>query len=724
MSHSLDAILAPRSIAVIGASRTPSTMGHQILANLLRYGYTGAVYPVNPATSSVHSIKAWPDVASIPDPVDMAVVSVPKQLVMQVAEECGARGVKGLVVISAGFREVGGAGMERERQLVEICARHGMRLVGPNCMGVLNANPAVSMNATFAPSMPPYGRAAFVSQSGAMGLSVLDYANEYGIGIAQFVSMGNKPDVSGNDLLLHWENDPEIGVILMYVENFGNPRRFLEIASRVTRQKPIIVVKSGRSRVGARAAASHTGALAASDVAVDALLSQAGVLRAGSVEELFDLAMAFGGQPLPRSRRVAVLTNSGGPGILAADALEANGMEVAELDSATVARLKPLFPEEASLRNPLDMIASATPSGYRTALEVLLSDPGIDSVLSIFVPPLGVRQEDVAEAIVAATAGHPEKTVLGVLMGRKGLPEGRAELHAVSIPAYIFPESAARAVQAMCRYREWRERPHAPVESLTVDRAAGAVLLERASAEGRSRLDELESLELLQAYGIPTAPAVLATSAAAAAAAGDSIGYPLVLKIVAPAIVHKTEVGGVEVGIDSAVEARAAFDRIIGGARKAHPGTVISGVLVQKMMPGGRELIVGMSRDPLVGPLLMFGLGGILVEVLGDVVFRLAPVNRLEARDMLRSIRGVRLLQGVRGAPPADLPALEDILIRVGRLAADFPAIAELDLNPVLAFGDGAVAVDARVMLRTCMAEQPPSHAAPETTQPRSAPPS
>lgn len=699
MKPSLDPILAPRSIAVIGASRTPSTIGHQILANLLRYGYTGTVYPVNPATASVHSMKAWPDVTAIPDPVDLAVICVPKQHVLSVAEQCGARGVKGLVVISAGFREVGGEGVERERQLMEVCGRFGMRLVGPNCMGVLNADPAVSMNATFAPSMPPFGRAAFVSQSGAMGLSVLDYANEFGIGIAHFVSMGNKPDVSGNDLLLHWEHDPAIGVILMYVENFGNPRRFLEIASRVTRKKPIIVVKSGRSQVGARAASSHTGALAASDVAVDALLTQAGVLRAGSVEELFDLAMVFGGQPLPRSRRVAVLTNSGGPGILAADALVANGMEVAELAPATVARLKPLFPAEASLRNPLDMIASATPSGYRAALDALLSDPGIDAVLPIFVPPLGVRQEDVAEAIVAATAGHPDKTVLGVLMGRKGLPEGRRELQALNIPTYIFPESAARAVQAMCRYREWRERPEPAGEPLLVDRAAGAELVGQALAAGRTRLDELESLQLLTAYGIPTAAAELASDKAAAAAAAARIGFPVVLKIVAPAIVHKTEVGGVEVGVASAAEAEAAYERIIAGARKAYPEAAISGVLVQKMVAGGRELIVGMSRDPSVGPLLMFGLGGVLVEVLGDVVFRLAPINRLEAADMLRSIRGVRLLEGVRGAPPADLRALEDILIRAGRLAADFPAIAELDLNPVLAFGDGAVAVDARVML-------------------------
>ncbi|MEO8636314.1 MAG: acetate--CoA ligase family protein [Gemmatimonadales bacterium] len=699
MARPLDPILSPSSIAVVGASRTPTTMGHQILANLIRYEFTGTVYPVNSAARSVHSIRAWPSVSSLPDPVDLAVICVPKQHVLQVAEECGVHGVKGLCVISAGFREVGGDGVALERELVAIARRHGMRLVGPNCMGVLNADPAVRMNATFAPSMPPFGRVGFVSQSGAMGLSVLDHAQGYGIGIGQFVSMGNKPDVSGNDLLLHWEDDETIGVILMYVENFGNPRRFLEIASRVTRKKPIIVVKSGRSQTGARAASSHTGALAANDVAIDALLNQAGVLRAGSVEELFDFAMAFSGPPLPRGRRVAVLTNSGGPGILAADALEANGLEVAELHPTTVATLRPIFPAEASLRNPLDMIASATPAGYRGALSALLADPGLDAVMAIFVPPLGVRQEDVAEAIVSATAPHRDKTVLGVLMGRQGLPQGRSELHSVGIPAYIFPESAARALAALCRYREWRERPLPVPETLSVDRAGAAAILDGARAEGRSRLDEVESLKLLACYGIPTAPAVLTRSPDQAVAEAERIGFPVVLKIVAPAIIHKTEAAGVQVGIGNAQEAREAYATILAGAARVAPGAPISGVLVQKMVRGGREMIVGVSRDPVVGPLLMFGLGGTLVEVLADVVFRLAPINRLEAGDMLRGFRGVRILQALRGAPAADLHALEEILLRVAQLAADFPVIVELDLNPVLAFGDGALAVDARVLL-------------------------
>ena len=699
MAHPLDAILAPRSIAVIGASRSPDTIGHEILANLLRHGFNGTVYPVNPSATAVHSIRAWPSVMELPETVDLAVIVVPRDAALTVAEQCGQRGVRGLVVITAGFRESGPVGTAAEARLVETCRRYGMRLVGPNCLGVLNGDPAIRMNATFAPSMPPFGGAGFVSQSGAMGLSVLDHAKEYGIGVAQFVSVGNKPDVSGNDLLLYWEDHPVIEVILMYVENFGNPRRFLEIASRVTRKKPIIVVKSGRSAAGARAASSHTGALAASDAAIEALLAQAGVLRAGSVEELFDLAMAFNGQPLPTGRRVAVVTNSGGPGILAADALSAQGMTVADLAPGTVERLRPLFPPEASLRNPLDMIASATPSGYRAAMDALLADPGNDTVMAIFVPPLGVRQEDVAEAIVAARTAQPGKPILAVLMGRQGLPQGKAELHGVRIPAYIFPESAARALAALCRYREWRERPSAPPESLPVNRPRAEAIVARAVAAGRPRLDELEALELLGAYGIPVCPAVLATTEDQTAASSRQVGYPVVLKIVAPDILHKTEVGGVRTDLGNEAEVRAAYRAILEGARRVAPAAAITGVLVQRMVHGGRELIVGMNRDPLVGPLLMFGLGGVLVEVLGDVVFRLAPITRLDARDMIQGIRGRRILEPLRGAPAVDLVALEDVLLRVGQLVTDLPGILDLDLNPVLAREDGALVVDARVLI-------------------------
>lgn len=699
VTASLDCVLRPRRVAVIGASRTPNTIGHEIVSNLVGYGFTGTVFPVNPKADSICTLKTYPTIGAVPDPVDMAVITVPKQHVLAVAEECGQAGVRGLTVISAGFREVGGEGVERERQLMEVVHRHRMRMIGPNCMGVLNADPAVSMNATFAPSMPPFGRAGFVSQSGAMGLSVLDYAKEYGIGISQFVSMGNKPDVSGNDLLLHWEHDPSIGLVLMYVENFGNPRKFLEIARRMTRTKPIIVVKSGRSKVGARAASSHTGALAASDALVDAMLSQAGVMRAESVEELFDLAMAFSGERTPRSRRTAVVTNSGGPGILAADALERVAVELPELAPETVARLKPLFPEEASLRNPLDMIASATPPGYRAALDALLDDPNVDSALAIFVPPLGIRQADVAEAIASVAGAHPDKPVLAVLMGREGLPQGKAELHEVGVPAYIFPESAARALSALCRQREWVERPAPAIEDLRVDRDAARRLIADARAAGQSRLGEVESLALLRAYGIPTAAAGLARTAAEAVALAARSGGAVAMKIVSPEIVHKTDVGGVKIGVEGTADVQAAFDEIVANALKAVPAATIHGVLVQEMVTGGRETIAGVTRDPSFGPLVMFGLGGIFVEVLRDVIFRVAPINRRDAADMIAGLRGAKLLDALRGAPPADRRAIEDVLLRLSLLAEDFPEIAELDVNPLLAFPDRAVAVDGRVLL-------------------------
>lgn len=661
----------------------------------MKHGFTGAVYPVNPSATSIHSIRAFPDVASLPEQVDMAIIVVPRQHVLNVATQCGRNGVRGIVVISAGFREVGGEGVILEEELMEVVRRYDMRMIGPNCMGVLNGDPAVSMNATFAPSMPRYGGAAFVSQSGAIGASILDYATGFGIGISQFASIGNKPDVSSNDLLMQWENDPTVTLILMYVENFGNPRHFLEIARRITRSKPIVVVKSGRSSVGARAASSHTGALAASDASVDALFAQAGVLRAQSIEEMFDIAIAFSGRPLPAKRSVAVLTNAGGPGIIAADALEASGLEVVDLQSSTVEELRSLFPPEASLRNPLDMIASANPTGYSVALNALLRDTGIASVVAIFVPPLGVRQEDIAEAIGRQATAHPEKPVLAVLMGREGLPQGRAELHRAGVPAYVFPESAARALASLCRFNEGRTRPDVAFPSLDVDHEMASTIIRTARDQGSGRLTESESLKLLGAYGIPIADFAFAASVDEAVAAAGSIGYPVVMKIVARDISHKSDIGGVRIGIDNDDEARNAFQEIVDAAERA--GSTASGVLVQRMEKGGIELIVGFARDPSFGPMLMFGLGGIFVEALRDVVFRVAPIDDYDAREMVKQIRGASVLHGLRGTPPADIGAIVDVLLRLSQLAVDHPDILELDINPLLARGDGVVAVDARV---------------------------
>jgi len=702
----LDAVLRPKSIAVVGASRTPGTIAHELVRSLVRANFEGPVYPINPHASSISSIKAYPSLAAIGEPVDQAIVVVPKELVESVVHQAAEHGVKGLVIISAGFAEIGGEGRERERRLTAFVRERGIAMVGPNCMGVLNADPAVSMNGTFYPVLPPFGPAAFVSQSGAMGLSVLDYAKEYGIGISQFVSVGNKPDVSGNDLLEAWEHDPQVGVILMYVESFGNPRRFLEIASRITPNKPIVVVKSGRSRAGARAASSHTGAMAASDVAVDAMLAQAGVHRAESVQELFDYAMAFSSQPLPRSRRTAVLTNAGGPGILAADALERHAVEIPELGAETVARLTPLFPEYAAIRNPLDMIASATPAGYRAALAALLDDQAVDSAVAIFVPPLGVSQADVSEAIAEAAKTRPDKPVLAVLMGHEGLPQGKAGLHEVGIPAYIFPESAARALGAMCRQREWAARPAAPLETLPVDRAAAQAIIDAAVRAGRTKLGEADALALIAAYGIPTPQAHLAVTAAEAAQLAEQVGGPVALKVVSRDIVHKSDIGGVLLGVAPA-DAAAGFSKLLRTVADAAPAAKLDGILVEAMVPAGREAIVGGHRDPSFGPTVMFGLGGVLVEVFRDVVFRLAPIARPVAAEMIRGIRAASLFAGVRGAPPIDYRAVEDVLLRVSQLLVDCPAVVELDLNPVVVTERGAVVADARVMVQSMTA---PTH--------------
>ena len=694
----LDAIFRPASVAVIGASRTAGTVGWMIIDNLLRHGFAGAVWPINPKAAAVHGVPAYPSVLDVPVAIDLAVVAVPKGLVTSVADECGRKGVKALVVITAGFKEVGGAGREREKELLDVARQYGMRIVGPNCLGVLNSAPDVSMNATFAPSMPPSGPVAFMSQSGAMGITILDYASEFGIGIRHFISVGNKADVSGNDLIEYWEADPDVGVILFYLESFGNPRKFTSIARRVTRTKPIIAVKSGRTTAGARAASSHTGSLAGLDLATDALLAQCGVIRVDRVEELFDLAMAFSHLPLPEDDTVAIITNAGGPGILITDACENWGLRVVELSAATQERLRRDLPEEASVRNPVDMIATASAENYRLALEAVLADPNISAAIAAFVPPLGVRQQDVAMAIVEARQAMPAKPVLAVLMGREGLPQGRAELAEVGIPAYIFPESAARALGAMHRQHRWLQRPPGEVRRFDVDHAAARTALAATpGADGWLPAEQVQ--RLLGAYGIPVIASRRAGTRDEAVAAARAIGFPVAAKILSPDIVHKTDVGGVVLDVRSEDEAGEAFDAIVRRAREAHPDARIDGVAIEQFVRSGRETIIGMSHDPSFGAILMFGLGGIYVEALRDVTFRVQPVTDVDAREMIGSIRGAKLLAGVRGEAPSDHELLAEVIQRVSQLCGDHPGVREMDINPFVVFESGGIAVDARVRL-------------------------
>jgi acetyl coenzyme A synthetase (ADP forming)-like protein len=695
----LDAFFRPRSVAVIGASRTPGTVGYEIIDNLLADGFTGAVYPVNPNAVAVHSVPAYASIADVPGDVDLAVIAVPKELVLGAAEACGVKGVRGLVVITAGFREVGPAGAEREQELLTITQRYGMRMVGPNCLGVLSTAADVRMNATFAPIMPPVGPISFMSQSGAMGVTILDYAAEYGIGIHHFVSVGNKADVSGNDLIEYWAADEATRVILMYLENFGNPRKFTRLAREVTHRKPIIAVKAGRTAAGARAASSHTGALAGVDTATDALLAQCGVIRVDSVEELFDMAMAFGQLPVPDGNRVAVVTNAGGPGIIITDACESLGLSVAALSAETQARLRENLPDEASVRNPVDMIATATPESYRLALEAVLADPNVDAAIAAFVPPLRVRQQDVARSIVEARRALPDKPMLAVLMGRAGLPEGRADLRQAGVPAYIFPEAAARALAGMYRHRRWLERPTGSIRTYEANQQVAERIITTATAARADYLERDDVLALLAAYGIPTLGSARAATADEAAAAAHALGLPVVLKIDSPDIVHKTDVGGVMLDIRSEDEVRNAFNVMVTRVREQAPDAQVDGVIVEQFVKGGRETIIGMSQDPSFGPVLMFGLGGIYVEALKDVAFRVQPVSDIDAHEMVRSIRGVKLLEGMRGEAPSDMGAIEDAIQRVSQLVGDNPAITELDINPFVVLERGGIALDARIRI-------------------------
>ena len=695
----LDAILRPRSIAVVGASTRKGSIGNAVLRHLIEGGFTGPVYPVNPKADSVAAVPAFPSVTALPTVPDLAFIVVPKELVLDVVRECGAKGVRGLVVITAGFREVGGEGIALEAELAATIRRYGMRMVGPNCMGVLNTSEAVSMNGTFAPFMPPRGPIAFMSQSGAMGMTILDYATEYGIGISQFVSVGNKTDISGNALTEYWRDDDEVGVILMYLESFGSPRTFVRLARETTRRKPILVVKAGRTEAGAKAASSHTGALAQVDIATDALLAQCGVQRADSVEELFDAAIAFSKAPLPRGNRVAILTNAGGPGIIIADACEARGLEVAPLSAASKAALEEILPVEASVANPVDMIASASPEQVEKATRILCADEGIDAIIASYVP-LALEAPLVARAIRDGAEGC-DKPVMAVLMSKRGLPQGMAELEDSPIAAYRFPESAARALGAMRRHAAWQERPEEEVRRFPADRERVDAIIADAIAEGRDRLTMIEGFDLLAAYGIPVAPWAVARDADAAVAAAAAMRGPVVLKPVSAAILHKTEAGAVRLDLAAEAEVREAFEAIDALLVEAGEEARAEGVLVQEMLEGGRETIVGMTWEPRFGPIVMVGLGGVYVEVLKDVAFRVQPVSRQDAQEMIRSLRGYRILEGVRGEPGVDLELLGEVVERTSQLVGDHPEIREMDINPFLAFPETGrcAAVDARVRI-------------------------
>ncbi len=698
-------LLAPRSVAVLGASRRPDSIGGAVFANLLRHGFRGPVYPINPSADHVQSVRAYASLADVPGPVDLAVITVPRAKVLAAARDCAAHGVRGMVVITAGFREVGEEGRRLEDEVLAVVRAAGMRMVGPNCLGILNADPAVALDATFAPTWPRPGGVAISSQSGALGLAILDLANELGVGISSFLSIGNKADVSGNDLIEYWENDPNTKVILLYLESFGNPRRFTQLARRIGRVKPILAVKSGRTAAGGRAAQSHTGALAGTDLAVEALFRQAGVLRTETIEEQFDTALLLAHQPLPRGPRLAILTNAGGPGIMAADACEGAGLVIPALDPATERGFREFLAPEATTRNPVDMIASARPESFERGVRRLVADSNVDSVLAIFVPPVGTDAPDVARGLLAGATAAREagKPLLACFMGSHGIPESLRSLQEGHVPSYSFPEAAARALGRVVRYAAWRARPEGRLADLAgIDASAGA----RAVARAQSRLgadggwmppDDVEAL--LVAYGLRTPPSQVATDVAGAVAAARAIGYPVALKLVSETLTHKSDVGGVRLGLADDAAVADGWARLVAALAVHGEVAAMRGGLVQPMVTGTFEAVIGMTLDPQFGPLLMAGLGGKWVELHHDVAFRLHPLTLEDATEMVDALRARVLFAGYRGAPAGDRAAFEDALLRVSRLVGDRPEIVELDLNPVVVGepGCGVTAVDARV---------------------------
>ncbi len=693
----LDPILRPRSVAVIGASRRKQTIGREILRNLLDFEFNGPVYPVNPTAAFVGSMKCYASLAEIPGEVDLAIVTVPRDGVLRVVDDCAKKGVAGLVVITAGFKEVGSEGAAIEAKLVAKLRKHGMRMVGPNCMGVVNTHPDVRLNATFAASLPQRGTVGLVSQSGALGEAILADADKSGLGVAMFVSMGNKSDVSGNDLLEYWENDPDVEVILMYLESFGNPGKFTQIARRATRKKPIITVKSGRTAAGARAASSHTGSIVGLDVASESLLEQCGVLRVSSMEEMFVQAAAFANQPPPAADRIAIVTNAGGPGILCTDALIGLGLSLAELRPETKRRLAKVLPPEASTANPIDMIASADASRYRAVLDLVKKDPGVDGIVAIFVSPIMIDAYEVARAIAAAA--DRKKPILSVFMGKRRSDEGIEELRGRRVPVYRFPEEAASAMAALHRYRVLRDRPKGKEVRYRVNGARARRIVSAARKEGRTDLTTSEALDLLGAYGFPIVPSRTVSTAAEAIVAANELGYPVVLKVLSERISHKTDVGGVRVDLRNGDEVAGAFSEMTSRLKRRDPDLRVQ---VQAMVRGGREVILGMTRDPQFGPLLMFGLGGIFVEVMRDVSVRIHPVKDVAARAMIERVKGYPLLAGARGEKAVAIPLIEECILRLSQLVTDLgEELRELDVNPYIVTdrADRSFVVDARIGL-------------------------
>lgn len=697
----LDHIMKPRSIAVIGASTKAHTIGSDIMKRLQEYGFTGPIYPVNPKGGVIEGLQAYPTVLDVPGDVDLAIVVVNSKFVLQTIDQCHEKGIKGLVIITAGFKETGPEGLKAEQALLEKIRAYGMRCVGPNCLGVVNTHPSIRMDGCFAEALPERGDIGFVSQSGALGGGILNILKDLNLGFAQFISIGNQADINAETAMEYWENEEDVKQILLYMESIQNPANFRRLATRISKKKPILALKAGRSAAGASAASSHTGSLAGADMAADALLRQSGVIREFSLKNLFATAKMFSNCPLPKGDRVAIMTNSGGPGIMATDAVCEYGMQMAQLSDETKAKLRSFLPAAASVKNPVDMIASAPLEHYRQTLETLLADENVDMIMAIYLPFLGLKDIDVAKALMEIKAQNPEKPIVGVFMTNNEFFKQLADMD-VNMPFFMYAEEAVDGMNRLNQQRLWVEKPIGEEVRFDVDQTRARAIMAEAVAEGRDQLSTRESIDVLEAYGVRVCQAGFARTEDEAVAIADRIGYPIVMKMTSKTTSHKTDVGGVRVNIGSADELRAQYQDLVAKLEERGLLEGLEGVIIQEMVKGSREMVCGIATDPQYGPQLMFGLGGVFIEVMKDVTFRIAPITDVDAHEMVRSVKAYKLLQGARGTTPAQIDQIESTLLRLSQLVSDFTFIDELDINPlIISEKNGeAIAVDGRIKVR------------------------
>lgn len=707
LKEQLDKIMKPKAIAVIGASTKPATIGSEIMQRLRDYKFTGNIYPVNPKADTIEGFKAYPTVLDIPGDVDLAVIIIPQKFVLDVLAQCNEKGIKGICIISAGFKESGEAGAQAEKELLAKLQEYGMRCVGPNCMGVLNTHPDIRMDATFAEALPERGNIGFVSQSGALGGGILNILKDLNVGFSQFISVGNQPDINAETAMEYWENDDDVQQILLYMESISNPANFRKLATRISKKKPIVALKSGRSAAGASAASSHTGSLAGADKAADALLKQCGVIREFSLKNLFATAKVFANCPIPKGNRVAIVTNSGGPGIMATDAVCEYGMEMAPIAEETKEKLKSFLPAAASVKNPIDMIASAPIEHYKQTLETVIADKNVDMIMVIYLPFMGLKDIDVAKAVMEIKKLHPEKPVLGVFMTKSDFFTQIADME-VNMPFFMYAEEAADGLYRLDQQRKWQQRPEGKLPCYDVDKAKVEKIIKQSLSEGRDQLTTLESIDVLDAYGIRACKYGLATDKGQAINVANSIGYPVVMKMTSKTTSHKTDVGGVVVNIQSEEQLGEEYDALMERLKNAGLLEGLEGVIIQEMVKGSREMVCGIATDPQYGPMMMFGLGGVFIEVMKDVTFRIAPLTDIDALEMIKSVKAYKLLEGARGTKPAQIEQIQETLLRLSQLVHDFKFIDELDINPLLISektGEG-IAVDGRIKVRLAEAKE------------------